>query len=297
MEKNETLENVNNSKAPPAEETQRGKISTLEETEFWEFFTDLESQQIVYEIKCYRVVKNRAKWTRKYLRTYDNECPRHEDIAMEFGSGHFWLTSRHPKTKAVVYKDIFIDEIWDEKRAQAMGIRTLPAGGPPAQLPNVGDPMDYFRSVMQDIVVPILKVTKDGAAQGGDVSTQMGRMMDVMSEGMVKNILKIQSAVVTKNLEAIQGPPAPAPEDEGVNNSIIKDVLDYAKMFGDKFLASRGSMGDKFESLIKKNSAFQQAEKNPDLLSAVYQAACDDGEIGHDKAKALFERLGFEVKE
>lgn len=283
------------------------KIVSMSEREFFDFFAGLDNEEIDYKIKCYRVSKEGNKQYKKYLRSYIGQVPDEDEIGDEYGGGHFWLCSLAPDGRTLE-RHLWVDDIWTNKLNEKNRSRMHAA----VPLGQVGpDPIEYFKTVMVDIVKPIIDLqNKTGVKSDSNNSVDaFGKIMDGITEGMVKNLNRIQASVVTRALENMNNsqPAAGAMDADassGENTSdrlkqvqeIVQGALEFAKQFGKNFLNAEGPKKTLFEKIIQNDEGFKKAQADPAIASAIYQAACDDPDIGRKSADALFTKLGFEIQ-
>jgi hypothetical protein len=270
-------------------------IKTVNEKEFADFFDRLEGQDEGWEIKLYRRHRKGTKAYTTFLRKYVDELPEEEDIGKEFGGGQFLLV-HYTGGGNRIEKCIWIDELWTKRLEESRRVNPGPPQ-PPADFLNKSDPLEYFSRMVNDMLKPMLSVMQmQQAPQSSENQFSMVQhMFESMTESMAASLGKVQSAIIDKQLERIEAPPAERPESDKDKMGFIREILEIAKEFGGALLGANGVKRRIMEQAIKQDERFKQLQEDPDLFDALYTEAVSDPDIGREKANKLFSKLGFEV--
>lgn len=277
-------------------------IYSLEEKAFKEYFQKLEADDQDYEISCYRVSRKGNKTYKTWLRSYENEIPETQEIAETYGGGCFWMVAYDTENKKLE-RTIWIDELWTRKLEQS---RRVEPGPPAAPFQGTADSLEYFKTIVQDIVKPMMQAVQGSnnnqkPNQPDEVMNIMTGVLETMTVGFANNMNRIQQTMLTKQLEKIETPMPEIKRDTtaemGDKIRLIKEVLQWVKDWGSTFFKMSGEDENKIKNIIFKDERFKKLQDEPSLLDLLYTEACSNPEIGKDIADKLFSKLGFDLPE
>lgn len=271
------------------------------EQEFSEIF---ENEEFEGDIKLYRVRKQGTKYKSFYLRRYEDHCPTYEEIGIEYGAGQYKLYSLaqdgSPKTR-----NVYLDPVWDEKKRQ---IQPQAQTITPADIENIilkmqqntGKSTGEFEMFAKavELLTPLFK-----NGQGQHPSAGLENVVDSFALG----IKKLGDTMIKQKIENVTGanekPELPPPEPAGgaatTLNIIsqVKEVLQVAKEAGDTFLNSKGVTERLYKKAIMESDIMKEAMDNSEIASCIFTAGCEDPDIGPEKTRAMFKKLGFDIEE
>lgn len=281
----------------PEETEKTPAVASLAEREFERYFEDLANDDFDFDLKLYRVVRNVKKTKKTYLRKYVNELPDEEQIGEEFGGGQFWL-AHNGEDGTLFEKTIHIDEIFTQRLAK----RRYGEQAPPQAAQ--GEPLQYVSKIINDMLVPMLGIMKGNQAPAPQQSNQPDmmanmavKMIEGMTESLANGLTRIQSSIIDKQLNQIEGGEKPMPAVEESKNPIVREILDLVKEYGPKLLKAKGIKAKVYQELIQEDERVQKVKEEPGLSDIIYTAAVNDPEIGPDKARKLFEKAGFDFED
>ena len=280
-----------------SEETEKTEtpIYHLDNDEFHRYFARAAAENEEFEIKCYRVTRKGNKTYKTWLQDFIDECPSEQELAELYGGGRFWLVAWDNKNRKLE-KTVWIDELWTRKLIDSRRVEPGPPQSPQEARP---DPLEQLGKVMA-ILKPFMNGGQPAQPQPNQMADMAVRMMEGMTESMANSLGRIQTAVIDKQLEKLDGPPAASQEPaETMSDKMgfIKEIIDLAKEFGGQLLNANGIKGKVMEQAIKSDERFAKIQEDPALYDALYTEAVNDPAIGKDKADALFQKLGFAVNQ
>lgn len=274
----------------------KGTITQPDDNEFYRFFNQKVSANEEFVIQFYRVDRKGNKTYKKWLEDFCDTLPNRQEIAEEYGGGHFWMVAWDDKGNKLE-KNLWIDEIWTRRLIESKRVEP----GPPKSIEDykAPDPIEMMKN-MFGMMKPILEASAKSNNQPAQMVDMMPKLMEGMTEAMMKSLGRVQTAVINKQLESLNAPsqePKVKEETIGEKMQYVKEIIEIAKEFGDKLLTANGAKGKMMEKFIKSDKRFSEIAEDPQLYDALYTAAVEDPDIGKSKADALFKKLGFEIGE
>lgn len=272
-------------------------IKHVDDCEFQRYFDRLEGSEEGYEIKLYRRIRSgKSKVITTYLKKYVDELPDEDTIGNEFGGGHYMLL-HYQENGNRLEKTIWIDEIFTKRLEEKNRVSGMPPNIELLQ-PRI-EPLEYFSKIVNDMLKPMVEMFTQNQNQGPQIQTQdpsglAVRMMERMTESMAASLAKVQERVIDRQLERFDEP-RDKPEQMTDKMAFIKEILGFAKQFGESLINANGTKEKLMKAAIAGSDEFKTIANDPDMFDALYTEAVNDPEIGRDKANKLFEKLGFEI--
>ena len=84
------------------------------------------------------------------------------------------------------------------------------------------------------------------------------------------------------------------PPESDPKMEMVREVMGTIKTFGDQFLAARGAQGELMKQMVLKDERIKQLQEENGLIDVLFNEGSDDPEIGPEKMRRLFMRLGFD---
>lgn len=253
------------------------------------FEEDYLDNETDFEIKVYRVNKERNMESYKFLERYHNEIPLEEDIGAKHGGGKFLLWSMHPITKKIKSKRINLDPVFDEIRDRKLAEQKAGESLNQVNGKNAEEQLKYTANFVREIIQPLVKETNT-VNQGEKVVTNL---MEGMVNMFTSSLKKMQMAVVEQQIKSLQ--PARKEPEKPATGEIVKGVLSIIDKFGEIFRNAKGAQLDAMKTLAQADPMYQQVQNDPDAIDAVYTAAVE--RFGKPDTDDLFKKLGFDLAE